>query len=372
MKNDPVYRYVAEYFTESGDEIGSVALDPDFQPALECCQLAGVGAGRLESTATLPPGSIQPVWADEAGAPTVRALRVSMEAERGDEWSVVDLDVSRYLRAAIRRGASRLVEEGKLTEGSLYRHRVVAFATRDESPGRRRTTTRATVPAEEEGLLELDLESGSDAVAIVERSFDALLGSVRPEAEDPLPVVLHDIVAKDLLELAAAADEVECGAGLLGFLARDDESGRLFLEVTALAPVRGGLSKERSFVFTDEAWASVQEICALRGEGELVVGWAHSHPNFCAKCPPQRQEKCSAAHAFFSEDDAHLHRTCFAKAWQVALLASDLPAQGRVLNLFGWGGGIIVPRAFTTIRPGAGAIVAPAAAATTDYAGATP
>jgi hypothetical protein len=351
------YRYVAEYLTENREELGSLPLDPDFGPARECCQLAGVSAGVLSSTAALPPGSILPVWAGEAGAPRVKALRVSMDAERGDGQVVVDLEASHYFRAAIRRGASRLVERNVIPAGGFYRHRILAYpvaagATRTASdrPLGPRPLPDGDAGNESDDLLAFDFDDSGDASPIVTRSLGELVGDAGVEAGEDCPVVVHADVERDLLALAEAAGENECGAGLLGHLARDAESGRLFVEVTALAPVRGGLSEKRSFLFTDESWASVHEIAALRGLGELVCGYAHSHPNFCAKCPAERQASCVYSRSFFSEDDVHLQRTCFPKAWQVALLASDLPGRGRVVDLFGWDKGVVTARRYAVAR----------------------
>jgi hypothetical protein len=334
------WRYVAEYTDLDGRPLATMALEPDFGPACEWCQLAGVGAGVLSSTATLPPGTVTPVWADEAGAPRVKALRVSMDALRGDRPVSIDVDASLYLRTAARRGASRLVESGAMPEGQLYRHGVLAFA----QPLQR--SVRPARDGEPAVLADLAIEEEELPVAIVERPWPA-----GAEAEEGAlcPVVVHEQVERDLVELARGAGENECGAGLLGHLARDPRSGRMFVEVTALAPVRGGLSDKRSFVFTDESWASVHEIATLRGLGELFCGYAHSHPMFCRQCPPERQDRCALARPFFSEEDVHLQRTCFPKAWQVALLASDLPRRGMVVHLFGWNRGVVAERPYVRI-----------------------
>ncbi|HEY2774959.1 MAG TPA: hypothetical protein VGK20_13010 [Candidatus Binatia bacterium] len=372
MTADRNYRYVAEYLTEDGVDLGTMGLGPDFGPAYECCHLAGVRAGLLSSTAALPPGGIVPVWADEAGAPYVRSLRVSMEAERGDDPVVVDLVASHYLRAAVRRGATRLVEQGRIAAGAFYRSCITAYAVRGESS---RSTVSAVDSGDSQGRdgeLAFEMSSDEDAVPIVPRPLESLLAGAGPDDADPCPVVVHSVVGRDLLRLAAAAGENECGAGLLGHLARDERSGRIFVEVTALAPVRGGVSERRSFVFTDESWASIHEIAALRGRGELLCGYAHSHPNFCAKCAPEKQAGCAAARPFFSEDDVHLQRTCFPKAWQVALLASDLPSEGRVLNLFGWQDGVVTARPFLTVAETSTDIVTPPAASNDELQGAHP
>jgi len=349
------YRFVIEYSRENGDGLASLPLDPDFGPARECCQLSGVGAGVLAPTATLPTARIEPVWSDEAGAPQLSALRVSMDADRGDGPVAVVLDASPYFRAAVRRGATRLVEQGVLATGDYFRHRLLAWpfeqatqeATRRESALRR----ASGAAAHDAPLLDFDIDFDGEAVPIVERSLAALVGSTAICADELCPVVVHDEVVCDLLALAEQAGDNECGAGLLGYLARDSRSGRLWVEVTALAPVRGGVSAERSFIFTDESWASVHDIAAVRGLGELLVGYAHSHPSFCRACPAERQLHCSLARPFFSSDDVHLQRTVFPKAWQVALLASDLPREGRVVNLFGWKSGVIVDRPFATTPP---------------------
>jgi len=116
--------------------------------------------------------------------------------------------------------------------------------------------------------------------------------------------------------------------------------------VTAQIPARHAQARETSFAFTEQSWSDAQAALELRDEGEIWTGWWHSHPMFCRRCPAEARSSCAYATPFFSRDDCHLHRTCFAPGWNVALLLSDLPERGLTPALFGWREGRVVPRGY--------------------------
>ena len=98
-----------------------------------------------------------------------------------------------------------------------------------------------------------------------------------------------------------------------------------------------------------ETWTATQSALDLRGQGELQVGWWHSHSflkETCANCEKHKNGTCQADAAFFSVEDGHLHRTVFPKAYSVGLVVADSPCAGLTFSLYGWREGMIAPRGY--------------------------
>ena len=92
------------------------------------------------------------------------------------------------------------------------------------------------------------------------------------------------------------------------------------------------------------------------GEGELIVGWMHSHPfRLCAECPDPVPPECRQKVLFYSSDDEFLMELTFPRPFMVGLLAAVEPRLEKALGhppekLFGWKDGRIVPRGFEVIE----------------------
>jgi hypothetical protein len=120
-------------------------------------------------------------------------------------------------------------------------------------------------------------------------------------------------------------------------------------------PSQGTTATEVSVTFTHQTWARVREVVELRGEGELIVGWVHSHPfRLCADCPSPVPAECRDKVLFYSGDDEFLMDTAFARPFMVGLLTAVEPrleVAGRPpVKLFGWRDGVIVARGFEVIE----------------------
>jgi hypothetical protein len=100
--------------------------------------------------------------------------------------------------------------------------------------------------------------------------------------------------------------------------------------------------------FTPEAWAATDAAIRLRNQGEIHLGWWHSHPirAWCQNCPAERQAVCRYNDEFFSEHDAALHRAVFPRSYSVALVVNDRAAGDLTHSMFGWWMGQIAPRGF--------------------------
>jgi proteasome lid subunit RPN8/RPN11 len=198
-------------------------------------------------------------------------------------------------------------------------------------------------------LLAFEAEPLAETVALGSRALAALEAASEQTGEpDSLdaPVFVAEAVLREVGSLAEQAGDVETGGVLIGHLHRDAGGSEVFAEVVAQIPARHAEADSTSFAFTPETWAAADAALALRGARERILGWWHSHPNFCRACPDERRRSCTFARPFFSREDEHLHRTCFPQAWQLALLVSDLPDVGWTPALFGWRAGRIVERGF--------------------------
>ena len=86
-----------------------------------------------------------------------------------------------------------------------------------------------------------------------------------------------------------------------------------------------------------------------------MVGWWHSHSYL--KQPQKEQPGKPAGAAkekesdltLLSADDLSLHRTCFPRAYSLALLVAEGRRTGLTWALFGWNAGMVCPRSFRVL-----------------------
>ncbi len=335
------FRYTIDYYTEKGDRLDTLPLEPDWQPVEEWMQFMGVRAGRLPAVTATPSVGLEPVWDEDEGEPVVGGVRASVSGcgHADDEPLVAEIPRT-FFRAAVRRGSSKLIDKGLLESGDPYLYTVSAFRAPEPANG-------GTPEAED---LDFGFEEVVEEMPILEGSMDEFSARSEPTGEpadaEDFPVFVAASVLEEAMALAAGADKVETGGVLAGHLRRAGAGGDLFLEVTAFIPGPHAESSGVSFTFTADTWSSVSRVLELRGLGEQMVGWAHSHPDWCSDCEPERASKCTLARPFFSTTDMHLHRVIFQKSHQVALLVNESSIAGMTTSLFGWRRGMVAAREF--------------------------
>ena len=322
------YQFALEHFTRDGRRLGQALVTPDFGPAREAAYFAAVRRGALPLVTAPADGAVAAIWSDELGPPHVSGIRV-LETEFPTDY---------FLELAQAK-AVEYVARGELARGEAYRYRVCAYPAEPEPSA--------------SPLLDFGVEALPEPIVLGDDSLAELLARSEPVGEaDALdaPVFVADDVICEICELAHKAGELETGGVLVGRLHRDASGTEIFSEVVAQIPARHAEARGTSFAFTPETWAAADAALALRGGRELMLGWWHSHPEFCRNCPEERRRSCSFARPFFSAEDVHLHRTCFPQAWQLALLVTDLPETGPTPALFGWRMGRVVERGFGRVR----------------------
>jgi hypothetical protein len=306
----------------------------DFARAVEATFFEALRRGEFLGYAPpLAAARVEPCLKD--AGPSSPAFEVVLPTPAGQEVRQrFDAD---YFQTMARRTGARLVLAGRLPGDAVLEYRLSAFA--DEAPAVARRGLK--IELESEGV-EVPITGAVGAGGPAE-AWDA------PAADDfPVRIARH-VIEESVAEARRTPDR-EVGGVLLGHLRRDE--GGLYLEVTCVVPAEETRASAVSVTFTHATWARVREVCGWRGEGELIVGWVHSHPfRLCAECPVPVPPECQAKVLFYSTDDEFLMELTFGRPFMVGLLAAVEPKLeatfGRPpVKLFGWKGGRIVPRGF--------------------------
>lgn len=337
------YKYQAEITSAAGRVLGDLPLPaPDFEAALQWSFLRGLDEGRAFPYAHPESATVEPVWCGEAGRPFVSHVSVIL-TDADDRPYSCDIPVIGYFRSAIQKASSTLVEAGTLKLGELFNYKVCAV--RELQSGRSLANGRPIAESDD-----LVVEPVANPFTVEPKEMSPLLGASErhggPAWNDrDLPVFIPVRVLDELIGLADGVEEVETGAILVGNVFRDSGGG-LFTEVAAQIPAHHTIADRASLTFTAETWAAVDAAIELRGRGERILGWAHTHPFWCRACPDERRRSCPLGAPMFSEADRTVQRTVFGQAHQLAFLLSFLGGDRPSVDLFSWREGLITARGF--------------------------
>jgi proteasome lid subunit RPN8/RPN11 len=294
--------------------------------AVACAEDAyfkAVVAGRLPNDGTLPVFTGVPVWA-ETGPPTVAGLTL---VAAGTPAATYGLEVFvPKVRALIRNLLARKV----LQVDDRVEWSVLGVEEPPAPPSRfRARACRAPYPFRDGRL---------------------------PAAA---PGTLGVSVARDVLEAirqqVVRSPTTECAGLLVGRLIRDPERGAAQVIVSDEVPTPPGARGASSthFAFGPESFRVARDALARAGNGDVAVGWWHSHPQ-CENCP--QRSTCTAETVFFSSDDVQVHASAFPAAYMIALVAGklrDRKALDPGFRLYGWKGGSIAERSLQLTDTGA-------------------
>lgn len=170
-----------------------------------------------------------------------------------------------------------------------------------------------------------------------------------PDNGRDIPLFVRGHVLTEAAALTRQAGVNETGGILVGFLHRDPDIPEVFLEVTAQLPAEHARSELASLTFTADTWNAAQSAIDFRGRDEQMLGWWHSHSfmkKTCKECQSKEKGTCHTGAAFMSDEDCHLHRSIFQRAYNVALVLADGPCSGLTYAMYGWRHGIVSARGF--------------------------
>lgn len=331
------YVFLASFSTPQGAPLGEAPLAVDWVPAVRFAQFEALRAcGAFDGGAR--PALVLPEWHREDGAPFIDGIRV--ERDRGEPARLA-LD---YFSPAVIAASAGLVASGSLAPGQTFGYRIYALA--DQRPPQREA------PA-------IEIEAQAEAPAIGAADIAALMRGAEPgggraggastaaqaRPDSALRVFVPRALLDEATRLGRAAGEFETGGILLGRLLRD-RGGEVCVRLSAQIPAAHTEATRESLRFTPATWASVDAALRLRASDEMALGWWHTHPFFCARCPPERRALCPLASPLFSEADRALHREVFQMPWNVALLLSFLGGDNPSYDLFSWQRGAIAASRF--------------------------
>ena len=335
MMNNP-FNYVLEILDGERHRLAQLPAQINFEPASEA---AAFSAQRKAHPSVHHAGrhtTIEPVPHATAGSPYCGGFRVRIDAEGIESFSR-DFPSSYFKPAAVA-GSAALVRKGVLKEGDPFHYLVSAHPRGDSPSGKPRIAVQEVVKP----LLLREGRFGEFTRHSV--PFGELL------AIDP-PVYIPQEVLEQANALTVRARDKETGGILVGYLVQDSGIPDIGVVVTAQIPARHAQGKSTELTFTPKTWSAVRDALALRDNGEIMVGWWHSHPGkywqqtTCAKCPPERRRVCPIARNFFSAQDENLHETIFPKAYNVALVITHTE-EGLRQALYGWRDGLVQQRGF--------------------------
>ncbi|NIN71010.1 MAG: hypothetical protein GTO46_03550 [Gemmatimonadetes bacterium] len=335
------FRYVADVRSESGEPLGQLPMDPDWEPAVQWVHFQAIRQGSLPPLMRCSSARVEPVWHLEYGEPRVDGIRVVFDCEDGDDEALLAFEIpSAYFRSAVEVGSSVLVEEGKLEDGQRFLYEVSAFPQPRFAAGEQRPAERGFTVEEIARPLPL-------AAASLEATLQGAKRIDGPAWSDgDLPLFIPAGVIAEAKELARQSGEVESGGVLIGKLFRDAGGDELFSAVTAFIAAPHAKAEATRLTFTADTWAAVSAAVDLRGQDEILLGWAHSHPFWCKSCPEERRRDCPLLRPFFSAHDVALHRAVFSGPFHIALLLSDLGEDDLVCDVFGWRYGMVMHRGY--------------------------
>lgn len=322
---------------DTGQPVGPIPVQVDFEPAREWARFEVLRAGDIDCEQASA-NSPEPIWDVSQGPPYVHAFSVSVTSNGSSR--TIEFPTT-YFAETARVLSLYFVQKGQLKAGEIFYYVVTSRPLEPVSgagrPGPSRLSVRRKTPP-------LDLRT--------DKTVEEMMANSQPYG-DPIDEDMPVFVAQDVLDEVARqtrdAGSLEAGAFLIGYLHRCPVSLRVFLRITDQIPAEHTRQELVKLTFTAETFDAARQSLKDRGANEILAGWAHSHSwlqDTCKDCTKRDQGKCTAKADFFSEDDVHVHKTAFLKAFSVALVAGNSPYSGLTWALYGWKLGMIQRRGF--------------------------
>ena len=333
------YQFALMFFREDQSPVGQIAVAADWEPAREWAEFQALRRGAIAADAAKTDSEIVPSWDPKLGEPYVKGFQVRLEAN-GAGSMANDLSTEfpiAYFKDLASQGSAYFVEKGVLKEGEQFFYLPSAFPRQEQSV----EAPRPLFVAED---LTPPLPLKGSSITAFEKEA-RLHGEMRP---DDLPVFVPQRVLDEASALSRNAGRLETGGILIGHLHQDQSLPEIYAEVTAQLPARHTEAQSTKLTFTSETWTDIRAALALRRKDEIMLGWWHSHPvrEWCKDCAVERQRVCGMASDFFSAHDQALHRTVFARAYNVAIVVNDVSFSEPTFSMFGWQRGMIKSRGF--------------------------
>ena len=192
--NKCAYRYTIEvYKKDFAAHLGSVPIQPDFDPVLEWAALEAIR--KIPSDTVVlnsAAGRVEPCWHAKLGNPYLGGIR-AVVAPGGSPAAAFEIPTS-YFQDLAESVSPTLVETGKLEPGEVFQYLVCAYPAEPQGHAEN----------EPEGLL--SVKPVTEAVPVDEQSMDVFLADSFPSGsvdDSHIPVFLPRAVIEEAAELTA-------------------------------------------------------------------------------------------------------------------------------------------------------------------------
>jgi proteasome lid subunit RPN8/RPN11 len=333
------WSFALALYHEDGAPIGRLPIEVDWEPARQWARHVALCEGRTIRERS--DEEVCPIWRRDAG-PTLRGFRISIDTD-GHTGGITCEFPSAYFSGAAHALSAPLVEAGHLREGERFGYIVLAYPCQP-----------ADGPPRPTGFAVKDV---TPAPALSEASMEELFRrstTIGESVAGEIPVFAPAGVLDEIAALTRRASPLETGGALVGHLHRDPGAHVVFTRITAQVPARHTQASAVRLAFTSDTWHDLRQALHARGNGELMLGWWHSHPVHEWRrqnwCPEAQRDRCAVAVDLFSEHDRAVHRTVFPGAHSIAVVASHVSAADVRFSAYGWSLGMLVSRGLCVLE----------------------
>lgn len=330
------YQLILDMFTPTGQELGHTPVQV-LERYVEDARFSGICAHALPSSCIASAATLVPLWRQAGVDPSLLGFRLDLACDcDGTPHTFSKSYDLTALQRPVQHATASLRDNGQLRPEEIVQYRLCAFRTQaapDHGRHLHGTSEVMPYPLQQQPLPALPQ---ADRLADVSTasSFSVLL----------CEQARRDLEQETLHSIEAGTEQ----AGILvGHLHHDPHRQHVFLVITAQVLADTQVERQAmAFHFHADTFLAARDVIRLRGQGEHIIGWWHSHPP-CQAC--LQRTDCTVNTLFFSEQDCLVHEAAFNQPYMVALVtgkASEGQARAPALQMYGWQDGCIVQRAY--------------------------
>ncbi len=333
------YQLIFDMFTSEGQELGRTPVQV-LERHVEDARFSGICTHSLPPFCIAKAATLVPLWRQAGVDPFLLGFRLDLACDcDGTSHTFSKSYGLTALQRPVQHAAASLRNNGQLRPEESVRYRLCAFYTQpapDNDHGLHGTSEVIPYPLQQQSL---------PALLPPDRSADQLMTS-------SFSVLLSEHARRDLEQETLRSIEAgtEQAGMLVGHLHHDPYRQHVFLAITAQVLADTQVERQAmAFHFHAETFLAARDVIRLRGQGEHIIGWWHSHPT-CQACLQSRD--CTVSTLFFSEQDCLVHEAAFNQPYMVAIVtgkASERQAREPALQMYGWQDGCIVQRDYLCI-----------------------
>jgi hypothetical protein len=299
----------------------------------EDTRFSGICAGQLPPACVAPGAQLRPIWRQAGADPALLGFTVEICCDcTGYTHTFAKSYGLKSLQRQIGDAIKSRSDSGDIQLDMLQTHLYAFRKAPEATPGKKLQSASEVLP-----------------LPLVPRPLAAVIPETvaADVAASPFSVLVAAHLLQDIRQETLRSLGTEQAGMLLGQLHQDPDQQRVFLHIAAQVLAETQVQREAAaFHFRPETFLEAQRLIDLRGQGEIVVGWWHSHA-WCRACP--YVPDCQVSTLFFSDQDCQVHAAAFGQPYMVALVvgkAAHKPMREPQVQMYGWHDTAIAARDF--------------------------